>query len=66
MLISGINFIDHDNIYNGRVFGESQSSVRAHIEDGVMTASIVIPDETFHIEVILIMQLLFLNKHLFF
>ena len=44
--------VDHDSIYNGRVFGETQSSVRAHIEDGVLTASIVLPDETYHIEVI--------------
>lgn len=43
--------LDHDSIYSGRVFGESQSSVRAHIEDKMITANIVLPDETYHIEV---------------
>lgn len=38
-------------MYNGRVFGETQSSVRAHIDNGVITGSIVLPDETYHIEV---------------
>lgn len=34
------------------MFGELHSSVRAHIdESGVLTASIVLPDETYHIEV---------------
>lgn len=42
---------DRDNMYNGRVFGETQSSVRAHIDNGVITGSIVLPDETYHIEV---------------
>lgn len=44
--------VEHDSIYSGRVFGETQSSVRAHIDDGVLTASIVLPDETYHIEVL--------------
>lgn len=44
--------LDHDSIYSGRVFGESKSSVRAHIEDKMITANIVLPDETYHIEVI--------------
>lgn len=44
--------VDHDSMYGGRVFGELHSSVRAHIdESGVLTASIVLPDETYHIEV---------------
>lgn len=38
-------------MYSGRVFGESQSSVRAHIEDKMITGNIVLPDETYHIEV---------------
>lgn len=42
---------DRDNMYNGRVFGETKSSVRAHIDNGVFTGSIVLPDETYHIEV---------------
>ncbi|KAJ6639922.1 ADAM 17-like protease [Pseudolycoriella hygida] len=41
---------DRDNMYNGRVFGETKSSVRAHIDNGVFTGSIVVPDETYHIE----------------
>lgn len=43
--------LDHDSLYSGRVFGESQSSVRAHIEDKMITANIVLIDETYHIEV---------------
>lgn len=38
-------------MFNGRVFGETKSSVRAHIDNGVFTGSIVLPDETYHIEV---------------
>lgn len=41
---------DHESIFSGRVFGELESSVRAQLEDGVLTATIVLPDETFHIE----------------
>lgn len=29
---------DHSNLYRGRVFGEMDSHVHAHIEDGVLTA----------------------------
>lgn len=43
--------IDRDNFYTGRVFGETASDVRVHLEDGVMTASIHLPEETYHIEV---------------
>ncbi len=43
--------LDRDNMYNGRVFGETKSSVRAHIDNGVFTGSIVLPGETYHIEV---------------
>ncbi|XP_023035889.1 ADAM 17-like protease isoform X3 [Drosophila willistoni] len=42
--------MDHDSFYTGRVFGELESSVRAHIEDGTMTMYIHLPDETYHIE----------------
>ncbi|XP_017041660.1 ADAM 17-like protease [Drosophila ficusphila] len=42
--------MDHDSFYSGRVFGELESSVRAHIEDGTMTMSIHLPEETYHIE----------------
>lgn len=41
---------DHDSFYTGRVFGELESSVRAHIEDGTLTMSIELPQETYHIE----------------
>ncbi|XP_055373742.1 ADAM 17-like protease [Condylostylus longicornis] len=42
--------LDHTNFYAGRVFGALNSSVRAHIEDGLVTGSIVLDDETYHIE----------------
>lgn len=43
--------IDHDEFYSGRVFGENDSTVRAHIDGhGVLTATIVLPNETYHIE----------------
>ncbi|XP_049282235.1 ADAM 17-like protease [Anopheles funestus] len=42
--------LDRNNFFKGRVFGEMQSHVSAHIDDGVMTASVVLPDETYHIE----------------
>lgn len=45
------SFPDHESLYSGRVFGESESSVRAHIVDKMITANIVLPDETYHIEV---------------
>lgn len=32
------------------MFGETESSVRAHIENGILTASIVLPNEIYHIE----------------
>lgn len=42
---------DHENFYEGRVFGEKMSEVSAHLEDGVMTATIHTPEDTYHIEV---------------
>ncbi|CAL8144460.1 unnamed protein product [Orchesella dallaii] len=43
--------IDRDSFYQGRVFGEADSDVRAHLEDnGVMTATIRTGNETYHIE----------------
>ncbi|XP_042889599.1 ADAM 17-like protease [Penaeus japonicus] len=42
--------VDHENFYEGRVFGEKMSDVSAHLEDGVMTATIHTPDDTYHIE----------------
>jgi hypothetical protein len=44
--------LDRDSFYEGRVFGEDDSDVRAHLEDnGVMTATIRTSNETYHIEV---------------
>lgn len=43
--------LDHDSFFRGRVFGESASHVSAHIDDSnVLTATIILPDETYHIE----------------
>ena len=43
--------VDHDEFFSGRVFGEEESSVRAHIDaDGVLTATVILPNETYHIE----------------
>lgn len=43
--------IDHDAFYSGRVFGEKDSTVRAHLdENGVLTATVHLPNETYHIE----------------
>lgn len=42
--------VDHDDFYDGRVFGETTSHANIHLEDGVMTGSIHLPDETYHIE----------------
>lgn len=44
-------FADHESLYSGRIFGEAESSVRAHIENKMITAKIILPDETYHIEV---------------
>ena len=42
--------IDVESFYEGRVFGEQRSSVRVHLEDGLLTAKIETPEETYHIE----------------
>ena len=42
--------IDVESFYEGRVFGEQRSSVRVHLEDGLLTAKIETPGETYHIE----------------
>ncbi|RXG66816.1 ADAM 17-like protease [Armadillidium vulgare] len=38
------------NILLKGVFGENSSDVSAHMEDGVMTATIHIPEDTYHVE----------------
>lgn len=45
-------FSDHENFYDGRLFGEVSSEASVHLEDGVMTAAIHAPEETYYIEVI--------------
>ncbi|XP_018575504.1 ADAM 17-like protease isoform X2 [Anoplophora glabripennis] len=42
--------INHDDFYDGRVFGETNSHVNLHMEDGVITGSIHLPDEVYHVE----------------
>ncbi|KAK7066718.1 Disintegrin and metalloproteinase domain-containing protein 17 [Halocaridina rubra] len=42
--------VDHENFYEGRVFGETASDVSAHLEDGVMTATIHTIEDTYHVE----------------
>ncbi|PNF41049.1 ADAM 17-like protease [Cryptotermes secundus] len=43
-------FVDHEDFYDGRLFGEVSSDARVHLEDGVMTATIYTPEEMYHIE----------------
>lgn len=43
--------LDHDNFLGGRVFGEVTSDASLHIENGVITGTIHLSDETYHIEV---------------
>lgn len=42
--------VDRENFFTGRVFGETKSDVKLHMEDGVMTGIIHTPDETYHVE----------------
>lgn len=42
--------VERDNFFKGRVFGESESEARLHIEDGVMLGSIYLPEEIYHLE----------------
>lgn len=42
--------IDHESFYEGRVFGEIKSLASVHLEDGLLTAKIETPEETYHIE----------------
>lgn len=44
-------FLDHDQFFDGRVFGELNSDASIHLEDGVITGTIQFSDETYHIEV---------------
>ena len=43
-------FVDHENFFEGRVFGELKSRAAVHLEDGVLTAKIETPEDTYHIE----------------
>lgn len=42
--------INRDDFYHGRLFGETDSHVNVHMEDGILTGTIHLPEETFHIE----------------
>ncbi|XP_013183673.1 ADAM 17-like protease [Amyelois transitella] len=42
--------VDRDNFYTGRVFGETASDVKLHMEDGMITGAIHLPEDTYHIE----------------
>ncbi|CAG0917009.1 unnamed protein product [Notodromas monacha] len=43
-------YVDEDTFFEGKVAGEKGSRVTAYLEDGLLTASIETPDETYHIE----------------
>ncbi|XP_063227447.1 ADAM 17-like protease isoform X2 [Bacillus rossius redtenbacheri] len=43
-------FVDHENFYDGRLFGEVSSDASIHLEEGMMTGIINAPEETYHIE----------------
>lgn len=42
---------EHDEFFHGRVFGEMKSHAHVHIENGVLTASIHLEHDIYHIEV---------------
>ncbi|CAG0904299.1 unnamed protein product [Darwinula stevensoni] len=42
--------VDHEEFYEGRVFGETSSHVSAHIGHGLLTASIETSGEMYHVE----------------
>ncbi|XP_045468952.1 ADAM 17-like protease [Harmonia axyridis] len=44
--------IDTESFYEGRVFGETSSHVKMHIDDGILTGTIHLPgeEEVYHIE----------------
>jgi disintegrin and metalloproteinase domain-containing protein 17 len=44
-------YVDEDTFFEGKVAGERRSHVTAYLEDGVLTASIETPDDTYHVEV---------------
>ncbi|GIX83682.1 ADAM 17-like protease [Caerostris extrusa] len=43
-------WVDKDNFLEGRVFGETDTHVSAHIDDGVLTAAIKTTEDTYIIE----------------
>jgi len=51
----------NDGFYQGRVFGEIHSHVNAHIEDGLLTASIITREDSYHIEVREMLKISFTN-----
>jgi hypothetical protein len=53
ILFTKKSYLGETGFYQGRVFGETRSHVNAHIEDGLLTASIVTKEDSYHVEVIL-------------
>lgn len=43
-------YINHENFYEGRIFGEKYSHASVHYEDGLLTATIHTQDDTYVIE----------------
>lgn len=54
--------LDHDQFFDGRVFGELNSDASIHLEDGVITGTIQFSDETYHIEVCLYNDIIIICK----
>lgn len=50
MFLLNFTFSDHDSFYHGRVFGETESHAQIHIDEGVLTGTVTLDDETYHIE----------------
>ena len=42
--------VDRHAWYEGRVYGQTGSHVRMHLEDGMMTARILTPDDVYNVE----------------
>lgn len=47
-------FLEHNDFYHGRIFGELGSHVSLHMEDGIIMGSIHLQDEIYHIEVMMV------------
>ena len=47
---------DEESFYEGHVFGEKTSHVSAHFDGELLTATIETHDETYHVEVRLLIE----------